>query len=53
MQYQIIAIPAEGGTRDYVIAEYDDGSFESFPADPANPNYADYLAWQNTSKTTS
>lgn len=43
MKYQIITVESMGISQDHVIIERDDGSFVSFPADPENPNYQQFL----------
>ena len=46
MNYEQIEIPTgnpDGEIRSHIIIDNGDGSFKSFPADPANPEYAAFL----------
>jgi hypothetical protein len=44
MEYQEIEIANEfGESSKHIIINNGDGSFKSFPADPANPEYAAFL----------
>lgn len=43
MNYKSIAAESMGQTTNHIILEREDGSFTSFPADPNNPVYADWL----------
>jgi hypothetical protein len=43
MNYEEIEVESMGATQKHVIIDNGDGSFKSFPADPANPEYAAFL----------
>lgn len=43
MNYQEIEIESLGNTQKHIIIDLGDGAFKSFPADPANPEYAAFL----------
>jgi len=44
MQYdEIESNNSDGTTQKHIIIDNGDGSFKSFPADPANPEYAAFL----------
>lgn len=43
MNYQEIEVESLGGTQTHIIIDNGDGSFKSFPADPANPEYVAFL----------
>ena len=43
MEYQEIEIQSVSGAQKHIIIDNGDGSFKSFPADPANPEYAAFL----------
>lgn len=43
--YKTMSIVHYGTPKQYVIRDNGDGSFTSFPADPANTDYQAYLAW--------
>jgi len=44
MKYEIITISPNGQEKDCVFITLEDGSFKSFPADEANPEYIAFLA---------
>jgi hypothetical protein len=46
MNYLEIEVPngnPDGTTEKHIIIDNGDGSFKSFPADPANPEYVAFL----------
>lgn len=43
MNYKEIEIEFFGQIQKHIIIDNGDGSFKSFPADPANPEYAAFL----------
>ena len=43
MNYKEIEVESLGGTQKHIIIDNGDGSFKSFPADPANPEYQRFL----------
>jgi hypothetical protein len=43
MNYEEIEIESLGETKNHIIIDNGDGSFKSFPADPANPEYVAFL----------
>ena len=43
MNYKEIEVESFGQITKHIIIERDDGSFVSFPADPENPNYIQFL----------
>ena len=43
MNYQIIETESFGVTQQHVIIDRGDGSFESFPVDPENPRYQQWI----------
>jgi hypothetical protein len=43
MNYEEIEIESISGAQKHIIIDNGDGSFKSFPADPANPEYAAFL----------
>jgi hypothetical protein len=44
MKYEEIEIEFSSVTQKYIIIDNGDGSFKSFPADEANPEYIVFLA---------
>lgn len=48
MNYKIIEIEIMDSIQKHVIITREDGSFESFPVDEANPRYQQFLAEQET-----
>jgi hypothetical protein len=44
MKYEEIETKFMGETQKHIIIENEDGSFKSFPADEANPEYIAFLA---------
>jgi hypothetical protein len=44
MNYKEIENDSMGVTQKHIIIENEDGSFKSFPADEANPEYIAFLA---------
>jgi hypothetical protein len=44
MKYEEIEIQSISGDQKHIIIDNGDGSFKSFPADEANPEYIAYLA---------
>lgn len=51
MPHQIIEVETSTGLQQHVVIDRGDGSFESFPVDPENPRYQQFLE-QTTPKTT-
>lgn len=44
MNYEEIEVASlDGTTQKHIIINLGDGAFKSFPADPANPEYAAFL----------
>ena len=43
MTYEEIEVVGIDGTQKHIIIDNGDGSFKSFPADLANPEYAAFL----------
>jgi len=43
MTYETIEVAGIDGTQKHIIIDNGDGSFKSFPADEANPEYAQFL----------
>lgn len=43
MNYQEIEIEGRKGVEKHIVIDLGDGSFKSFPADPANPEYVAFL----------
>lgn len=43
MNYKIIDITVSDSIQQHVIVDRGDGSFESFPVDPTNPRYQQFL----------
>lgn len=43
MNYREIEVESLGQITRHIVIERDDGSFVSFPADPENPHYAQFL----------
>jgi len=43
MNYEEIQIESMGVAQTYIIVDLGNGNFKSFPADPANPEYAAFL----------
>ena len=44
MNYEEIEVASiDGTTQKHIIIDNGDGSYKSFPADPANPEYAAFL----------
>lgn len=45
MNYEIISVtsPIDDTAVEHVIITHEDGSFESFPVDEANPRYIQFL----------
>jgi hypothetical protein len=43
MKYQEIEVETLSGVQNHIVIDFGDGSFKSFPADPANPEYAAFL----------
>ena len=43
MNYQEIEVESLNGIQKHIIIDLGDGAFKSFPADPANPEYAAFL----------
>jgi hypothetical protein len=44
MKYEKIETEFMGVTQKHIIIDNEDGSFKSFPADEANPEYIAFLA---------
>ena len=44
MNYEEIEIESISGIQKHIIIDNEDGSFKSFPADKANPEYIAFLA---------
>jgi hypothetical protein len=44
MEYKEIEVESMGITQKHIIVDNGDGSFKSFPADKANPEYIAFLA---------
>jgi hypothetical protein len=43
MKYEEIEIESMGVAQTHIVLDLGDGAFKSFPADPANPEYAAFL----------
>ena len=43
MNYRELEVESFGQITKHIIIERDDGSFVSFPADPENPHYQEFL----------
>lgn len=43
MNYEEIEIESMGVAQTHIVLNLGDGNFKSFPADPANPEYALFL----------
>jgi len=43
MNYEEIEIESMGVAQTHIVLDLGDGNFKSFPADPANPEYAAFL----------
>jgi len=43
MNYEEIEVESYGKKQKHIIIDNGDGSFKSFPADPANPEYVAFL----------
>jgi hypothetical protein len=52
MNYKEIEIESFGTKSKHIIIDNGDGSFKSFPADDANPEYVAFLEAQPKKKTT-
>lgn len=44
MNYEEIEVETLNGIQTHIVVDLGDGSFKSFPADPANPEYVAFLA---------
>lgn len=51
MKYEEIEIELRGKTQKHIIIDNGDGSFKSFPADEANPEYIAFLAQLEAEET--
>ena len=51
MKYEEIETEFMGVTQKHIIIDNEDGSFKSFPADEANPEYIAFLAQLDQSET--
>ena len=43
--YQIFTTVSYGVEETHIIKDHGNEQYTSFPADPENPNYQEYLAW--------
>ncbi len=52
MNYQEIEVETINGAKTFIVVDLGDGAFKSFPADPANPEYAAFLESLNDNTET-
>jgi hypothetical protein len=51
MEYKEIEIQSMAGIETHIVIDNGDGSFKSFPADEANPEYVAFLAQLEAEET--
>lgn len=52
MNYEEVVVESAGTAQKHIIIDLGDGAFKSFPADPANPEYAAFLESLNDNTET-